>query len=131
MLEWGLQEFRNTLVNLCLLGENSGVVSFAKLDDERNNNTTSSSTFILPSSLTFLEIIGFRRLESLSEGLEHLRSLEQLVIESCLNLRDLLETLLPSLSSLKVYYGQKLQERCRSKTVTTLNFHQCNIYLLY
>ncbi|GKG40878.1 hypothetical protein Tco_0470090, partial [Tanacetum coccineum] len=81
----GTSEFLNTLVNLCLLGENSGVVSFTKVDDERNNNTTSSSTFILPSSLTFLEIIGFRRWESLSEGLEHLRSLEQLMIESCLN----------------------------------------------
>ncbi|PWA98599.1 Disease resistance protein [Artemisia annua] len=116
MSKWGLQAFPDSLVNLCLLGENSGVDSFARVPDERNNHhTTSSSAFVLPSSLIILEIIGFRLLGSLSEGFEHLKSLEQLVIESCPNLGDLPESLLPSLSSLKVSSSLNLQERCRSK----------------
>nr|XP_043611512.1 putative disease resistance RPP13-like protein 1 [Erigeron canadensis] len=77
MSQWGIQDFPPSLVNLCLLGENSGVVSFAKENDTRDEIINSSS-FLLPSSLTFLKIIGFRRLGSLSEGLDHLKSLKQL-----------------------------------------------------
>ncbi|KAK1413335.1 hypothetical protein QVD17_35107 [Tagetes erecta] len=100
MSKWGFQSFPTSLARLHLLGENSGVVSFT------------SSSFIIPPSLTFLQINGFMDLESISEGLQHLTCLEQLHIASCPNLRDLPETLLPLLSCLSVIFCSKLQKKC-------------------
>ncbi|KAM0052268.1 putative P-loop containing nucleoside triphosphate hydrolase, leucine-rich repeat domain superfamily [Helianthus debilis subsp. tardiflorus] len=103
MSKWGLQNFPTSLVRLHLHGENSGVVSFA------------SWSFILPASLTFLQIRGFMDLESFSEALQHLTCIKQLHIASCPKLRDLPETLLPLLSSLSVKFCGKLQKKCNRK----------------
>ncbi|KAL8260496.1 hypothetical protein R6Q59_028449 [Mikania micrantha] len=95
--EWGKQNFPTSLVELTLIdGINPGVVTFAKADEE------SSSSFILPQSLTSLTLFGFMELESLSEGLQHLTSLQHLYILWCPKLRDLPETLLPSTTRKKM-----------------------------
>nr|KAJ0226515.1 hypothetical protein LSAT_V11C100038990 [Lactuca sativa] len=98
MSEWGLQNFPTSLVQLYLEGENSGVVSFAVADDLRNTSTTpsSSSSFLLPPSLVFLEINGFKDVESFSEVLPHLPCLKTLNIWSCPKITDLKTTSGPS-----------------------------------
>ncbi|KAJ0611474.1 putative P-loop containing nucleoside triphosphate hydrolase, leucine-rich repeat domain superfamily [Helianthus annuus] len=111
--EWGQQNFPTTLVTLILYGENSGAIPFAKADDTRNTATTSS--FLLPPSLTYLYISDFMDMESLSMGLQHLTCLEELVIISCPNLKDLPVTLLPSLSRFWVNYCPKLRKKCSRK----------------
>ncbi|CAI9287896.1 unnamed protein product [Lactuca saligna] len=99
MSEWGPQNFPTSLVKLSLYGKNSGVVPFAKSEEDvRNGNNTTSSSFVVPPSLTLLQIHGFMELESVSEGLHHLTCLEELLIRSCPKLRDLPEMLLPKLS---------------------------------
>ncbi|CAH1440666.1 unnamed protein product [Lactuca virosa] len=71
MSEWGPQSFPTSLVDLLLFGENSGVVSFAVADNVRNTITPSSSSsssfLLLPPSLVFLEVNGFKDVESFSE----------------------------------------------------------------
>ncbi|KAJ0715551.1 putative leucine-rich repeat domain superfamily [Helianthus annuus] len=114
--EWGAQKFPTSLVTLYLRGgensylhgnESSRVGSFAKGQDI--GNATSSS-------LTKLYISDFMELESLAEGLQHLTCLKELVITVCPKLRDLPETLLPSLSSLRVIDSSlKLRKKCRSR----------------
>ncbi|XP_023767770.2 putative disease resistance RPP13-like protein 1 [Lactuca sativa] len=91
MSEWGPQSFPTSLVDLCLFGKNSGVVSFAVADDVRNTCTTpsSSSTFLLPPSLVSLALFGFMDVESFSEVLQHLPSLKRLEIYNCPKLGDL------------------------------------------
>ncbi|KAM0051097.1 putative P-loop containing nucleoside triphosphate hydrolase, leucine-rich repeat domain superfamily [Helianthus debilis subsp. tardiflorus] len=111
--EWGQQNFPTTLVTLILYGENSGATPFAKADDTRNTATTSS--FLLPPSLTYLYISDFMDMESISMGLQHLTCLEELVIISCPNLKDLPVTLLPSLSRFWVNYCPKLRKKCSRK----------------
>ncbi|KAD3336322.1 hypothetical protein E3N88_31841 [Mikania micrantha] len=101
--EWGMQNFPTTLVTLGLYGgEDSGLVTFA-------------DTKVLPSSLTSLNLFDFKELESLSQGLQHLTCLQHLQIYKCLKLRDLPETLLPSLLSLTMNSercSQELREKC-------------------
>ncbi|KAF5815557.1 putative leucine-rich repeat domain superfamily [Helianthus annuus] len=111
--EWGQQNFPTSLVTLILYGKNSGVVSFAKVEDMRNSSNTTSPSFFLPPSLTYLYIRDFTDLESLSKGLQHLTCLEELVIVSCPKLRDLPVTLLPSLSRLSVDSSSpELRKKC-------------------
>lgn len=114
MSEWGVQNFPTSLVKLRLGGKNSRLVSFAKAEDVRNSSNDTSSSFLLPSSLTFLQIRDFVDLESLSEGLQHLTCLEELVVQSCTKLRDLPETLLPLLSHLLVSCCPKLAKKCQN-----------------
>ncbi|KAD3336365.1 hypothetical protein E3N88_31884 [Mikania micrantha] len=108
--EMGMQNFPTSLVTLVLYGGDSGLVTFAKTEEE----VTSSSSFVLPSSLTSLYLHGFKELESLSEGSQHLTCLQHLHIYNCSNLRDLPETLLPSLSSLRVdsNCSHELRKKC-------------------
>ncbi|KAJ9544146.1 hypothetical protein OSB04_023853 [Centaurea solstitialis] len=114
MSEWGLQDFPTSLVELYLEGKNSGLVSFVDAEDVRNNTT--SSSFLLPPSLTCLNIRGFEDLKSVSKSLQHLTFLETLSIWSCPKLEDLPEELLPSLSQLYVRHCQKLEKMCCSET---------------
>ncbi|KAD3336375.1 hypothetical protein E3N88_31894 [Mikania micrantha] len=108
--EWGMQNFPTSLATLSLFdGEDSGVVTFAKIEEE----DTSSLSVLLPSSLTSLSLKYFNELESLSEGLQHLTCLQHLKISNCPKLRDLPETLLPLLSSLKIYSGGFSEELIR------------------
>ncbi|KAK9069120.1 hypothetical protein SSX86_013236 [Deinandra increscens subsp. villosa] len=111
--EWGLQNFPTSLVVLALYGvkSSSGVISFAKAEEE---DTTTSSSFLLPSSLTSLTIFDFMELESVSEGMQHLKCLKKLNVYYCPKLRDLPETLLPSLSSLSISKCKKLRKKCDS-----------------
>ncbi|KAK9069121.1 hypothetical protein SSX86_013237 [Deinandra increscens subsp. villosa] len=111
---WGLQNFPTSLVHLKLYGgeSSSGVISFTKAEEEDTTSSSSSSSFLLPSFLTYLYINGFMELESVSEGLQHLKCLKELEVYSCPKLRDLPETLLPSLSSLSIDSCRKLREKC-------------------
>nr|XP_043609286.1 putative disease resistance RPP13-like protein 1 [Erigeron canadensis]XP_043609287.1 putative disease resistance RPP13-like protein 1 [Erigeron canadensis] len=94
MSEWGLQNYPHSLVELSLHGKNSGVVSFGIIGEEQehhnNKNTTtiSSSCFLLPPSLTYLFIINFEGVESVSEVLQHLPHLQKLNFWNCPKLRD-------------------------------------------
>lgn len=115
MSKWEQQNFPPSLVTLYLHGENSGMESFVGAEDARDTSSNSTSSFLLPKTLSFLELNGFRQLKSISYGLKHLIGLKGLVIDSCPKLEDLPEARLPSLSSLKVYYCPKLQERCHNK----------------
>ncbi|PWA48638.1 NBS-LRR resistance-like protein [Artemisia annua] len=100
--EWGPQKFPSTLVNLIL-----------DCEKEEATNWSELSHLHLPSSLTRLWIEGFDNLETVSEGLQHLTSLQGLFIWSCPKVKDLPETLLPSLLSLGISECPHLEERCR------------------
>ncbi|KAI3700652.1 hypothetical protein L2E82_45289 [Cichorium intybus] len=78
--KWGPQTFPTSLVALYLTGGQSDDVSnFSQL------------SHLLPSSLTFLSIFGFEKVESVSMGLQHLTSLHHLSISNCPKTRDLPE----------------------------------------
>nr|XP_043610467.1 putative disease resistance RPP13-like protein 1 [Erigeron canadensis] len=115
ILDWGVQNFPTSLVTLILYGENSGVIPFANAEDMTNSSNTTTSCFHLPSSLTYLYISNFMDMKSLSKGMQHLTCLEELVVWSCPKLRDLPETLIPSLSSLCVNYCPRLGKKYRSR----------------
>ncbi|KAJ0499725.1 putative virus X resistance protein-like, coiled-coil [Helianthus annuus] len=100
--EWGNQNFPPSLVELSLYDE----------PDVRN---FSQLSHLFPSSLTSLAIIEFDKLESLSTGLQHLTSLQHLTIHRCPKVKDLPETLLPSLLSLMIDECPKLKERCSGR----------------
>ncbi|KAM0009694.1 putative leucine-rich repeat domain superfamily [Helianthus debilis subsp. tardiflorus] len=101
--EWGYQNFPASLVDLRLFNE----------PDVRN---FSQLSHLFPSSLTNLSIWSFDNLESLSTGLQHLTSLQHLIIWFCPKVNDLPETLLPSLLSLRIPYEcPKLKERCEGR----------------
>ncbi|PWA90254.1 Disease resistance protein [Artemisia annua] len=89
MSEWGLQNYPTSLVTLVLYGKDSAVVSF---EVEENASNATSKSFLLPSSLTYLSIEGFKEVESLSEVLQHLTRLENLQVYSCPKIRDLPES---------------------------------------
>ncbi|GJZ26846.1 NB-ARC domains-containing protein [Tanacetum coccineum] len=99
--EWGPQKFPSTLVDLSLDGEKEAATNWSQL-----------SHLHLPSSLTRLEINSFEKLETVSEGLQHLTSLQHLDIKWCPKMKVLPETLLPSLLSLEIYDCPILKERC-------------------
>ncbi|KAJ0860412.1 putative P-loop containing nucleoside triphosphate hydrolase, leucine-rich repeat domain superfamily [Helianthus annuus] len=127
--EWGPQSFPTSLVELSLYdgGEDGG-------------RSCSEFSHLLPSSLTSLQIIEFKNLESVSMGLQHLTSLQRLSFWNCPNLKkvashppqltslhhlsfgfcpkmmDLPEMLLPSLLSLHIWGDCPiLKERCSKK----------------
>nr|XP_043609136.1 putative disease resistance RPP13-like protein 1 [Erigeron canadensis] len=97
MSKWGLQNYPSSLVRLVLYGSNSGVVSFGT--EEQDYNNTRSSCFLLPPSLTYLDIIDFEEVESVLEVLQNLPHLEELHISGCPKLKHVPKTS----SSLRVY----------------------------
>ncbi|KAI3504120.1 hypothetical protein L1887_32665 [Cichorium endivia] len=84
--EWAPQNFPTSLDHLELYG--------GPYEDVTNFNQLSC---LLPSSLTDLDIQDFQKVESVSVGLQHLISLQNLSIDNCPKIMDLPETLLPSL----------------------------------
>nr|XP_043611861.1 putative disease resistance RPP13-like protein 1 [Erigeron canadensis] len=66
MSKWGIQNYPPSLVQLLLCG--GGAVDSFGIIREGHNDTISSSCFLLPPSLTYLEIWGFPEVKSLSEG---------------------------------------------------------------
>ncbi|GJY54425.1 putative disease resistance protein [Tanacetum coccineum] len=99
--EWGPQNFPTSLVRLELWG--------GWLEDV---NSCSQLSHLLSSSLTSLFINEFKKLESLSAGLQHLTSLEHLFIYNCPKVIHLPEMLLPSLLSLRIYDCPNLKDKC-------------------
>ncbi|PWA87942.1 NBS-LRR resistance-like protein [Artemisia annua] len=97
--EWGPQKFPTSLVNLTLWGGTEAATNWSQL-----------SHLHIPSSLTSLKIWRFDNLETVSEGLQHLTSLQHLIIERCPKIKDLPETLLPSLLHLYISECPNLKE---------------------
>ncbi|KAK1418917.1 hypothetical protein QVD17_28068 [Tagetes erecta] len=123
MSEWGSQNFPTSLVELWLFGGDDGVTSCSQF------------SHFLPSSLTYLHLYKFEKLESVSMGLQHLQtlsfkdchnlkkvshpqhltSLQHLSFIKCANMMDLPEVQLPSLLSLTIWRCPNLEERCSEK----------------
>ncbi|CAH1412473.1 unnamed protein product [Lactuca virosa] len=100
MSKWSPQTFPTSLVDLYLRGGQSEDVSnFSQL------------SHLLPSSLIHLSINKFEKMESVSMGLQHLTSIQHLVISNCPKVMDLPEMLLPSLLSLRIWECPNLKER--------------------
>ncbi|GKF34669.1 NB-ARC domains-containing protein, partial [Tanacetum coccineum] len=90
----GLPNFPPSLVDLTLVGGSA---------EEDDVSSGSQLSHMLPSSLTKLVLSCFGKLESVSMGLQHLTSLQHLVIWNCGKIEDLPEKLLPSLLTLSIY----------------------------
>ncbi|PWA49812.1 NB-ARC domains-containing protein [Artemisia annua] len=92
--KFGPQNFPSSLVDLRLFGGSA---------EEDDVTSGSQLSHMLPSSLTTLWLIDFKKLESVSVGLQHLTSLQHLLIDDCPKMKDLPEELLPSLLILTIY----------------------------
>ncbi|XP_071719788.1 putative disease resistance RPP13-like protein 1 [Rutidosis leptorrhynchoides] len=90
MSKWGLQNYPTSLVQLTLWGKDSGVKSFAMKEDAMNNSN--STSFLLPPSLTSLNIYYFKDVKSFTEFVQHLTHLQQLEICWCPNIKDVPKT---------------------------------------
>ncbi|KAM0002955.1 putative P-loop containing nucleoside triphosphate hydrolase, leucine-rich repeat domain superfamily [Helianthus debilis subsp. tardiflorus] len=103
IIAWGPQNFPTSLVNLALrCGES----------EEDDVSKCSQLSHLLPSSLTTLRIDGFKKLKSVSVGVQHLTSLQRLFLWRCPKLKYLPDNLLPSLLSLRITNCRKLEGRC-------------------
>nr|XP_043639549.1 putative disease resistance RPP13-like protein 1 [Erigeron canadensis] len=90
---------------------------FGSEQEEEDVQRFPTSLLPLSSSLTSLSLIGFKKMESISEGLQRLTSLQQLFIIGCPQIQDLPEKLLPSL--LSQYFSninQELKEKMESRS---------------
>ncbi|PWA44587.1 NBS-LRR protein [Artemisia annua] len=90
--KFGPQNFPPSLVHLWLYGGSA--------EEEDDMTSGSKLSHMLPSSLTYLELWYFEKLETVSMGLQHLTSLQHLDIKDCPKMKDLPEELFPSLLSL-------------------------------
>ncbi|XP_076909417.1 putative disease resistance RPP13-like protein 1 [Bidens hawaiensis] len=104
ILEWGPQNFPTSLVSLSLDDERSKEEDYVSRSNQLSD--------ILPSSLIMLGLLGFKKLKSLSVGLQHLTSLHHLILWRCPKMKYLPEILLPSLLMLNINECQNLEGRC-------------------
>ncbi|PWA43209.1 NB-ARC domains-containing protein [Artemisia annua] len=102
--QWGPQTFPTSLVDLLLWGVSG---------EEDDVTSGSQLSHMLPESLTSLYLMRFDKLESFSKGFQHLTYLQHLDIRNCPKMKDLPETLLPSLLSLKI---ERCPEELKEKT---------------
>nr|XP_043639587.1 putative disease resistance RPP13-like protein 1 [Erigeron canadensis] len=112
--KWG--PLPTSLIELKLWGGYGSSLAEEEEEDVKNF-PTSLLPYPLSSSLTKLGLVEFKKLETVSsEGLQHLTSLRHLVIGSCPMMKDLPETLLPSLLSLAIYNcrNEELKEKMMS-----------------
>ncbi|GKB49630.1 putative disease resistance protein [Tanacetum coccineum] len=103
--EWGWQNF--PLVNLSLYGGPS--------EEDVTSCSQLSLYDLLPSSLNRIWINDFTKLETLSVGLQHLISLQHLIIVNCPKITCLPVTLLPSLFNLEIRNCSNLEEKYNRK----------------
>ncbi|KAJ0478598.1 putative P-loop containing nucleoside triphosphate hydrolase, leucine-rich repeat domain superfamily [Helianthus annuus] len=103
ILEWRPQNFPTTLVDLGL---------YCSQSEEDDVSRCSQLSHLLPSSLTTLRIDRFKKLKSVSVGVQHLTSLQHLFLGDCPKMKHLPDILLPSLLSLKIKKCPKLEGRC-------------------
>ncbi|PWA67356.1 NBS-LRR resistance-like protein [Artemisia annua] len=102
--KFGPQNFPPSLVDLWLYGGSA----------EEEDVTSGSQLFnMLPSSLTKLYLWHFDKLETVSNGFQHLTSLQNLTINFCPKMKDLPEELLPSLLNL---WLNKCSDELKEKT---------------
>ncbi|KAJ0716769.1 putative P-loop containing nucleoside triphosphate hydrolase, leucine-rich repeat domain superfamily [Helianthus annuus] len=117
ILEWGPQKFPTSLVKLRLYGGEDGVSSCSQL------------SHLLPSSLIFLEMNEFEKLESVSMGLRHLTALQRMEFWSCRNLKKVSHLQhLTSLQRLSFFDCPSLKELSHPQPHTSLQhlyFHSC------
>ncbi|KAJ0860465.1 putative virus X resistance protein-like, coiled-coil [Helianthus annuus] len=103
ILEWGPQNFPTSLVKIWLLCGES---------EEDDVSRCSQLSHLLPSSLTHLAIVNFKKLKSVSVGVQHLTSLQHLSLCDCPQMKHLPDILLPSLLSLRIMKCPDLEGRC-------------------
>ncbi|KAJ0478597.1 putative P-loop containing nucleoside triphosphate hydrolase, leucine-rich repeat domain superfamily [Helianthus annuus] len=103
ILEWRPQNFPATLVDLGL---------YCSQSEEDDVSRCSQLSHLLPSSLTTLRIDRFKKLKSVSVGVQHLTSLQHLFLGGCPKMKHLPDILLPSLLSLNIFNCPKLKGRC-------------------
>uniref|UniRef100_A0A199UAF2 Disease resistance RPP13-like protein 1 n=1 Tax=Manihot esculenta TaxID=3983 RepID=A0A199UAF2_MANES len=102
MLEWGLHRLAS-LRSLALDGDSTGdIISFPDNDG-----------FLLPTALTYLYIIRFENLKSISRGIQKLTSLKTLSIWRCPKLQSFPAEGLPAtLEGLSIHSCPLLLDRC-------------------
>ncbi|GJY50679.1 NB-ARC domains-containing protein [Tanacetum coccineum] len=111
--KFGPQDFPPSLVHLELLGGSA---------EEEDVTSGSQLSHMLPSSLSNLQLWSFKKLESVSKGLQHLTSLQHLYIWECPKIQDLPGELLPSLLSLTINKcTDELKEKTRRGVVSRIN----------
>ncbi|XP_035838330.1 putative disease resistance protein At3g14460 [Helianthus annuus] len=103
ILEWGPQNFPASLVDLGL---------YCSQSEEDDVSRCSQLSHLLPSPLTTLRIDRFKKLKSVSVGVQHLTSLQHLFLGGCPKMKHLPDILLPSLLSLNIFNCPKLKGRC-------------------
>ncbi|CAL5331619.1 unnamed protein product [Camellia sinensis] len=97
----------------------SSLIALTLIEDKEEEHPVGSSFpmdgMLLPTSLIFLRIFGFRNLEKLSSKLfQNLASLEQLEIVCCPRLKSLpVQRLPPSLNELSIHRCPRLTGKCK------------------
>uniref|UniRef100_A0A2C9V779 Disease resistance RPP13-like protein 1 n=2 Tax=Manihot esculenta TaxID=3983 RepID=A0A2C9V779_MANES len=103
MVEWGLHRLAS--LRTLFLMDMASTGDFISFPD--------NDGFLLPTSLTYLYIIGFKNLKSISSGIQKLTSLEKLSIGMCPKLQSFPAEGLPAtLECLEILRCPLLRDRC-------------------